>query len=49
MDSIIADLRRLRVYFGEHRIHLLPFHNLKHSFAGRLQGFTLNASFPPCP
>ena len=48
-DSIITDLRRLGVYFGEHRIHLLPFHNLKLSFAGRLQGFTRNVSSPPCP
>ena len=48
-DSIIADLRRIGVYFGEHRIHLVLFHNLKLSFAGRLQGFTRNASSPPCP
>ncbi len=31
-DSIIADLRRLQVYFGEHRIHLGYFRALSAKF-----------------
>jgi plasmid stabilization system protein ParE len=31
-DSIIADLRRLGVYFGEHRIHLGFFRALSSRF-----------------
>jgi hypothetical protein len=31
-DSIIADLRRLSVYFGEHRIHLGYFRALSSKF-----------------
>ena len=31
-DSIIADLRRLGVYFGEHRIHLGYFRALSSRF-----------------
>ena len=31
-DSIIADLRRLSVYFGEHRIHLGYFRALSSRF-----------------
>ena len=31
-DSIIADIRRLSVYFGEHRIHLSYFRALSSRF-----------------
>jgi len=31
-DSIIADLRRLEIYFGEHRIHLGFFRALSSRF-----------------